>query len=49
MLKMNCLELLEGRTFVNNYKQEKTPVFVYKIIHFSMHFSAVLNMLIVKT
>ena len=33
---------------VNNYKQEKKQLF-YKIIHFSMQFSAVLNIFIVKT
>ena len=33
---------------VNNYKQEKNSYF-HKIIHFSMQFSAVLNIFIVKT
>ena len=45
MLKINCLELLEGR---NNYKQEKKTTCFYKINHFSMQFSAVLNIFIVK-
>ena len=38
MLKINCLELLEGRKYLQI--REKTPVF-YIIIHFSMQFSAV--------
>ena len=33
---------------MNNYKQEKNTCF-YKIMHFSVQISAVLNMLIVKT
>ena len=45
MLKMNCLELLED---ANNYQQEKTHMF-YKMIHFSMQFSAEDNRFIVKT
>ena len=32
----------------NNYQQEKTHLF-YKIIHFSMQFSAIVNRFIVKT
>ena len=44
MLKINCLELLEQ---IITYKRKKH--LFYKIIHFSMQFSAVLNMFIVKT
>ena len=44
-LKINCLELLEG---AKNYQQEKNTCF-YQIIRFSMQFSAVLNISIVKT
>ena len=32
----------------NNYQQEKTHLFFYKIIHFSMQFSAIVNRFIVK-
>ena len=35
-------------SFLNNYKQEEKHLF-YKIIHFSMQFSAVLNIFIMKT
>ena len=45
MLKINCLELLGD---ANNYKQEKNTCF-YKIIHFSMQFSAVEIRFIVTT
>ena len=45
MLKINCLELMEGR---KNYKQEKIHMF-YKIIHFSMQFLAVEIRFIVTT
>ena len=44
MLKNNCLELLEGRN-----KQEKKNGCFYKIIHFSMQFSAVEIRFIVTT
>ena len=46
MLKINCLELLEGCKLLPI--REKNTYF-NKIIHFSMQFSAVLNILIVKT
>ena len=46
MLKIKCLELLGG-TQIITYKRKKH--LFYKIIHFSMQFSAVLNMFIVKT
>ena len=46
MLKFNGLELLEGRKYLPT--REKKHLFD-KIIHFSMQFSAVLNISIVKT
>ena len=46
MLEINCLELLEGRKKIPN--KRKITCF-YKITHFSMQFSAVLNIIIVKT
>ena len=46
MLKLNGLELLEGRKYLQ--QKEKKHLFD-KIIHFSMQFSAVLNIFIVKT
>ena len=46
MLKINGLELFEGRKY---YQQEKKNICLNKIIHFSMLFSAVLNIFIVKT
>ena len=46
MLKINCLELLEERKYLQT--GVKKHLF-YQIIHFSIQFSAVLNMFIVKT
>ena len=46
MLKFNGLELLEGRKIITN--KRKTHLFD-EIIHFSMQFSAVLNIFNVKT
>ena len=46
MLKINCLELLEGRKLLQT--REKNTCF-YKIIHFSMQFSAVEIRFIVTT
>ena len=46
MLRFNGLELLEGRKKLPT--REKIHLFD-KIIHFSMQFSAVLNIFIVKT
>ena len=45
MLKINCLELLEGRKLL----QTREKHLFYQMIHFSMQFSAVLNMFIVRT
>ena len=46
MSKINCLELLEGRKIITN--KRKNTCF-YKIIHFSMQFSAVEIRFIVTT
>ena len=46
MLKIDCL--YNYWRDANNYQQEKNTCF-YKIIHFSMQFSAIVNRFIVKT
>ena len=45
MLKINGLELLEGRKY---YQREKN-ICLNKVIHFSMQFLAALGIFIVKT
>ena len=47
MLKINCLGLLEGLSRIIPNKRNMTCF--YEIIHYSMQFSAVLNIFIVKT
>ena len=44
MLKINCLKLLEGRKQL----QAREKHLLYQIIYFSVQFSAILNMFIVK-